>query len=341
MDSKAHTSFNAEDRSYFAILKREIHNLITGAGFDIKKTGEADIVVAEMASNLLKHAGGGEILAAILSDDDGEQYVELISIDNGPGMADPAKMVQDGYSTSNTLGHGLGSIKRLSDFFEIYSLKDWGTIILSRIYKNERPISIAAKKADFRTIVVAKPGETLSGDGAFYKSSTGNVTVFLGDGLGHGPDAHQAVNCAISFLQSTDQTDPVDILRDVNKHCKKTRGLVGSIAVYSTADKKWRICGIGNIATRTQMQLAGKSYISYNGIIGMNIPNTMKEQVVQTERGQILIMCSDGIKTRWELHKYLGIFKYDLTILAAAIYKDFARKTDDMSVLVCRINVAP
>ena len=78
--------------------------------------------------------------------------------------------------------------------------------------------------------------------------------------------------------------------------------------------------------------------MSYNGVIGMNIPNTLNEQVIKHERGQTLILCSDGIKTRWELNKFVGIFKYDLSILAAAIYKDFGRRTDDMSVLVSRIN---
>jgi hypothetical protein len=82
-----------------------------------------------------------------------------------------------------------------------------------------------------------------------------------------------------------------------------------------------------------------KSHLSYNGIIGMNIPNTMKEQVIDYERGQVLIMCSDGIRTRFDLQKYPGIFRYDLSILAAAIFKDYGRETDDMSVVVGRINV--
>ena len=47
-------------------------------------------------------------------------------------------MMQDGMSTTNTMGHGLGSIKRLSDTFELYSQPGWGTIILSRIYNEPK-----------------------------------------------------------------------------------------------------------------------------------------------------------------------------------------------------------
>lgn len=138
MDNSAHISFNASDRSYFAILKKDIHKLITDAGFGESKAGKVDIVVAEMASNLVKHAGGGEILVRMMREDSNEG-VELISIDNGPGMSDTKRMIEDGMSTTNTLGHGFGAMKRMSDVFEVYSMRDWGTIVLSRIYRNEVP----------------------------------------------------------------------------------------------------------------------------------------------------------------------------------------------------------
>ena len=83
-----------------------------------------------------------------------------------------------------------------------------------------------------------------------------------------------------------------------------------------------------------------KNYLPYNGIIGMNIPNTLNEQEIKAERGQVIIMCSDGLRTHWDLNKYTGILKYDMSILASALYKDFARRTDDMSILISKINAA-
>lgn len=129
-----------------------------------------------------------------------------------------------------------------------------------------------------------------------------------------------------------------EIIRYIHQSVKRTRGLVGTIAQYSFKDKKWQICGVGNIATRVHSIQNTKNCLSYNGIIGMNVPNTMKEQQFDHEYGQVIIMCSDGIKTRWEPQKYPAIFKHDLSIFAAALYKDFARKTDDMSIVVSRIN---
>src|ERR1700691_4066948 len=66
MANPSHISFNANDRSYLAIVKKEIHQLAVQAGFEQKKINEIDIIVSELGSNLIKHASGGEILAGIL-----------------------------------------------------------------------------------------------------------------------------------------------------------------------------------------------------------------------------------------------------------------------------------
>ena len=79
--------------------------------------------------------------------------------------------------------------------------------------------------------------------------------------------------------------------------------------------------------------------MSYNGILGHNIPGSMKDQVIPFEQGQYLLLCSDGIKTKWELSNYPGIYKNDLSILSAAIYKDHTRDMDDASVVIVKINL--
>lgn len=337
MDRRIHISFNAGDRSYFSILKKEIHNIAAGAGFNEQRTGEVDIVIAEMVSNLAKYAIDGEILVNLGTDESGD-YLEVLSIDNGPGMSEPLKMVEDGISTVNTLGHGLGSIKRLSDTFDIYSLKDWGTVVLARLYKQRLPELKRRARTEVRAIVVAKPGETDCGDACYFSRDEKVLTIFVADGLGHGTDAQTAAHKAIDAVVESRDQSPSVILRDMHVQVRKTRGLVGTIVKYTMLQKKWSICGIGNVAAKMYSGMEVKTFMSYNGIIGMNIPGTMKDQEFPGERGQLLILCSDGIRTRWDLQKYPGIQRNDLSVIAAAIYKDHARRTDDMSVIVARIN---
>jgi hypothetical protein len=71
----------------------------------------------------------------------------------------------------------------------------------------------------------------------------------------------------------------------------------------------------------------------------MNVPRTLNSQEIDYEKGQYLIMCSDGIKSKWDTIRYAAIHRYDPSILSASLIKDYARYTDDMSVAVCKINL--
>ena len=336
MVDATHISFRADDRSYYSLLKKDIHQRAVDAGFSKKQVAELDIIVSEMTSNLAKHALGGEILLGIVSSD-GNEYIEVISIDDGPGMQDPQKMIADGMSTTNTLGHGLGSIKRLSDRFEIFSQKGWGTIVLSRLSKKEN--QKRKHGVEIVPFVVAKPGETTSGDGCYYKLTDEYFKLLVADGLGHGADANKAVNEAVNAFKICPFDNPVEILQFIHTSIRKTRGIVGTVVLFNLKTKTWRIAGIGNISTKMANAFSSRNYLAYNGIIGHNIPNSMKVQEFSINDFQQVILCSDGIKSRWDLARYPGIGKYDPTIQAAALYKDFGRRTDDMSIVIGKVKI--
>jgi len=333
MVDATHISLQANDRSYFSLLKKEIHQRVAKMGMDESRIAEIDIITAEMTSNLFKYAEGGEILFGIFKEN-GIPYVELICIDRGPGMRNPSRMIKDGMSTGTTLGVGLGSIKRLSDTFDLYSLVDWGTILLSRIYLGNQPLE--KKGLVIRPIVISKPGEQTSGDGFVYKITGNGFKVMLGDGLGHGPAANLAVNEAAKAFKVFPEASPVETLRFVHTSIRKTRGMVANVTSYNNNTGEWSSAGIGNIWAKWIGPTNSKNQMSYNGIVGHNIPNTMTDHTVNISEYNQLVLCSDGMKTRWETAKYPGILNHDPSILAAAIYKDHARQTDDMSVIVIK-----
>lgn len=337
MASLSHLRLNASDRSYFAILKKEVHALALSAGFGERRLAEADLVVAELVSNLGKHAGGGEVLVKTI-EEAGVPGLEIIAVDNGPGIGDLKSMMQDGMSTKNTLGHGLGTIRRLSDSCHIYTQKGWGTIVLARIFNGE----LAQKRkepVEVRSLVLPKPGETACGDGFYFRHTRDHLKLFLGDGLGHGTEAALAVQSAIEAFRICPEDNAVEILRFINQSVKKTRGLVATVALFHLREKRWTICGVGNIATKLYSPGSVRNHNAYNGIVGLNMPKSMSEQVFAYEPGQLLVMCSDGMKSKWDIAKFPGIQRHDLSVMNTAIYKDFARNTDDMSVASCKINL--
>ncbi len=338
MVDATHVSYSANDRSYFSIIKKEIHNLAEEAGFGTKRLGDLDIVVSEMTSNLHKHANDGEILAGLFGGMV-NPFIELISIDNGPGMNEPAKMIRDGFSSVNTIGIGLGSIKRLSDQFDLYSMKDWGTIILSRIYKNPIQTGFASdERVTIRPLIITMPGQKKCGDGTYYLLSPGHLKLLVADGLGHGAEANHAVSEAVEAFKKCPSNSPSEILKYIHEALQKTRGMVGTVIVFDFRNQVWKLSGVGNISTRMSNFQQFKNQMSYNGTLGHNIPNVMQDQELALDDFPQVTSCSDGIGSRWETGNFRGISRCDLTIQAAAIYKDYARKADDMAIVIAKIN---
>jgi len=334
MDNNVFTSYPIEERSYISFIKREVHNLVKHS-FSETKTAEIDIIVSELTSNIIKHASKGELLYKLQKTEAGSVF-EVICVDNGPGIKDVAHAMQDGVSTTGTLGQGLGAIERLSSLFQLYSQTGWGTIAYSKVTTISQPTELD-ERVVIRALLVCKPGESVCGDGYGIRKDAASSYIFLGDGLGHGEHAHEASKQGTRYFLQTADKDPIAILKGMHTELKKTRGLVGTVAVLNHESRKWQIFGIGNIATRINQGMMIKNYTPYNGIVGLNIPNTTTATEIEKEKYQYLIMCSDGIKTKWDMSKYPYILKHDPIVLAAAIYKDHSRRTDDMSVLVAKV----
>lgn len=84
--------------------------------------------ISELGRNILTYAGSGDIVLrpAHLG---GKRGIAVVARDEGPGIPDVALAVQDGFSTSNSLGLGLPGTRRLMDVFEIDSVVGRGTIV--------------------------------------------------------------------------------------------------------------------------------------------------------------------------------------------------------------------
>ncbi|WP_116788637.1 SpoIIE family protein phosphatase [Flavobacterium psychrotrophum] len=331
-------SYRIEDKSYVSFVKREIHNLTVAAGFSSQKTGEIDIVVSELASNLVKFVGSGEILYRTATDTNGV-FFEIYCLDKGQGIHNLPQMMRDGASTSQTLGQGLGAIERLSSESSIYTLKGWGTVAHSKIYKDAQNEIFRKEPVHVAAVQVNMPGESVCGDGYAVKYANNGVYFFLGDGLGHGEHAHDAVALAITAFKECREKSLVAILQYIHHEVKKTRGLVATIVFLDLKAQKWHLCGIGNIATSIYTGLESKNYTPYNGIVGLNIPRTLTESVFELNKYQTLVMHSDGLRGRWNLTGMPGLLKHSPNTIAGTLYKDHARGTDDMSVLVAKVNL--
>src|SRR5690242_4241206 len=100
--------------------------MATAVGFDDIDRTRIEIVILELTRNILAHAERGELHLEQVADD-ARRGMAVEARDNGPGIADIALAMRDGYSTTQTLGAGLPGVQRLMDDFAIESAVGAGT----------------------------------------------------------------------------------------------------------------------------------------------------------------------------------------------------------------------
>ena len=95
-------------------------------GFDRTRSYQIATAASELACNVLVHGGGGVVTVRAVTERSG---IELLAVDCGPGIADLALAMQEGYSTTGSLGCGLPGVERLMDEVVIESNAGLGTTV--------------------------------------------------------------------------------------------------------------------------------------------------------------------------------------------------------------------
>ena len=104
--------------------------LATRIGFSSTDQVLIATAVSEIARNIVEYALSGEILVSSM--DCERRGVEIIARDDGPGIVDLSKALEEGYTTARGLGMGLPGARRLMDEFDITSKVGRGTVVRMR-----------------------------------------------------------------------------------------------------------------------------------------------------------------------------------------------------------------
>ncbi|CAM4072327.1 anti-sigma regulatory factor [Lederbergia lenta] len=103
-------------------------NVAKEVGFRTVDQARITTAISELARNIFLYAGQGEVCIK-KEFMDGKLGLTIVAKDQGPGIADIRRVMEDGYTTSGGLGAGLPGVKRLMDEFDIQSKVDEGTVI--------------------------------------------------------------------------------------------------------------------------------------------------------------------------------------------------------------------
>lgn len=307
--------------------RRQIARLAEQRGLSETVTGQVALVATELAGNLVKHTPRGGTLLARPLDDWG---VEILALDQGPGMDSVARCLQDGFSTAGSPGTGLGAVSRLSSLFQVFSVRGQGTAILAQV--GVRPPEPAV---ELGVVAVPKPGQEVSGDAWDVVRSPARVGLLVVDGLGHGSGAAEAAREAVGAFRGSAAETPSEIMQRMHAALRGTRGAAAAVAEMDARAQEIRFAGIGNIAGSVLDGEGSRSTISQNGIVGHEM-RRVQEFSYPWPTGALLILHSDGLTARWDLDRYPGLQSRHPSLIAGVLFRDFARGNDDATVVVAR-----
>lgn len=313
------------DPSMVGEARRAAQQLAQEAQLDETSAGRVGIVVTELAGNLVRHAGGGEILLQALQATDGSPQIEVLALDSGPGMDNVQQCLTDGFSTGGTPGTGLGAVRRLSALFDVFSSAR-GSVVVARIG--------TGPCASFGAVCIPVRGETACGDNWRLASGPDGTSMLVIDGLGHGAIAAEAAHGGAAAFGDAPFDAADSVMERVHGRLHGTRGAAGA-CLQKSREGRIRFCGVGNISARAFGAGASQGLTSHNGILGLQ---TRRVQQFEYEGRQLplLVLHSDGVSARWELDQYEGLRHCHPAVVAGVIYREHRRDRDDATILVAR-----
>jgi anti-sigma regulatory factor (Ser/Thr protein kinase) len=325
-----HVRYQVRAEEDVGAARRAAGRVAAAAGI---RAAEVEIVAAELATNILRHAGGDGYLLCQA----GPGHLELVAADRGPGLGpgallpSPADSLASWPSGAGGLGVGLASVRRLASEFD-YSSGPAGTVMLARFGDPRRSWPGLAR---WGAVNVPLGGAGESGDAWLVSADGRCLAALVVDGLGHGPGAAAASAAAISALAGRPVTDPADCVLRAHEAMRGTRGGVLGIAVVDPERGELLYAGVGNIAGWVLNGGTCEGLLSREGAAGTQArpprPHLMR---LRWQAGATLILASDGIRTLRDLRSYRGLFGHDPEVAAAVLYRDHERGTDDATMLV-------
>jgi anti-sigma regulatory factor (Ser/Thr protein kinase) len=302
-------------------------------GFSSNEGEEIALVVAELTTNLIKHAGLGTLGARPIQN--GHRVgIEIEASDHGPGINEVEKSFADGYSTTGSLGYGLGTVNRLMDEVDINSVADSGTQIFGRRWLKAAPQNDSRSAWEIGVFTRPRNGVKENGDAFVVKEWNRQLLIGLIDGLGHGELAQKAAIAAQQYVQSHYDLELDKIFDGVGRACRATRGVVMALARFETPGQI-SYASIGNIEVRARSGPERLPFSCKRGFLGA-IQRNASVQHFPWNSEWMLVLHTDGVSTHWQWSDISGIERASPNLVAQELMRKQYGGRDDATVLAVR-----
>ncbi len=332
----------AQNKSTLILLRSKLSAIAQRLGISDPKRENMLLVASEMVSNQIKHADGRGMLQ--LWQQPGP-VLDILALDYGPGIANLYLAEKDGYSTTNTLGKGLGTIRRLSDEAFTYTQqestgheKKWsGAIFLSRFHvDNDKSVTAREALPGFKIGLFSNSlSNNFHNGDRIYLHQAGKKLHWLHlDGLGHGQKAQAATDNLAVHLTRHDVPD--GILAAVDQQLVGTRGAVAIIGEIDLTRNTVQLLGVGDMHAHLYDREQLYNIAFAPGILGREHRSTTPFRA-EFGKNCVIVTASDGIRRNLDIVNFPGLFNQPPQLIAYTLGNIMGRISDDQSIFVSTI----
>jgi anti-sigma regulatory factor (Ser/Thr protein kinase) len=318
--------------------RRAARTIAAALCFPTQAGEEIAVATTELATNLIKHAGGGTLTLTPLAQG-GRVGLELRSHDTGRGIADVEQALGDRFSTAGTRGTGLGAVNRLMDEFDIASRRGVGTDIVCRKWLRQTRTSVRSCPLAFGVATRPRRSGQPNGDGFVVVQWAESALIGVIDGLGHGQFAHRAAQAARQYVESHFDMPLDQIFLGTGRACRATRGVVMALARFDWGESRLTFATVGNILARVFPRSEPFKFVIRRGVIGLNAPSPRVTEH-SWPLDHVLVLHSDGVSTHWSWQDFPGWANRPAAAMAQDLLRAKAKDDDDATVIVVRNVIA-
>lgn len=110
------------------LVRQKVRNLAREMGFGLLDQTRIVTATSELGRNIVVHAKEGKVTISRV-ESESRKGLKIVFKDEGPGISDIKRAMEEGFSTVGSLGLGLSGARRLVDNFEIDSIPGEGTTV--------------------------------------------------------------------------------------------------------------------------------------------------------------------------------------------------------------------
>ena len=334
-----------KDESAQVLFKVRIKTLARKLGFDTLSVENMLIVASEMLSNQIKYSNKTGMVQLWYNDgrfnDEIKNKAEPVTIDifamdYGPGIDDIKMAQKDGFTTSKTMGKGLGSIQRMADDYDLYSLKDnknWhGVAIWGRFYlnKNERPANYQLGQFQRAYHDIAH-----NGDDIWLNVNKHRVSWLHLDGTGHGEEAYNIVKKVRQVKTDIHGESTRQMLDITARALTDTPGAAGAALKFNISTRQIEYSAVGDM----RMTIIHNNQLTdlevSSGVLG-DVSRSYNSQSVTSGSHELFISASDGIRRNWKLEDFPGLWEKHPQLVCFLLGNRKGRNSDDQSMIALK-----